>query len=358
MTNNDNGSRKISMAVFDEGAVRVESVDLPPRSSGEIDLAMTASAICGSDLHTVLGHRNTARRTALGHEGVGRVSSADPDTVDDAGTQLELGDRVVFALFSACNSCDRCRAGLTMKCRELIKYGHESVATPPHATGTLATHIRLLPGVPILRVPDDVTDVDVVSAGCAVATAAAIIDRARPFDIDRPILVFGAGAVGVYCAAMLSSEGGEVWVRDPSEQRLEVVEEFGARRDDRTERDYPVAIEASGSPTAFVEAIDAVDLGGHVVAAGSVSAGSTTVTFDPATVVTRRLTISGIHNYTAKDFARGVDWLTTCGRHLDLGRLVSPPVQLSNVEEGFDQMHRGTHHRVLVLLDAALEGDS
>lgn len=340
------------VAVFDGGEVGVERVELPPRAPGEVDVAITAAAICGSDLHTVLGHRPAPPRAALGHEGVGRVTGADTGAADLRGAPLRRGDRVVFALFSACGTCDRCRADLPMKCRALLKYGHESVTTPPHATGTLADRVRLLPGVPVLRLPDDIPDTLVVSAGCAVATAAEIVASAGPPAPGTPVLVVGAGAVGAYCAAMLASLGCRVRVRDLAPDRLALAERLGARRDEPGTGPFPVVVEASGSAAAFTDALAAADVGGRVVAAGAVSPGSTSVNLDPALLVTRRITVSGVHNYTPASFRRGVDWLTGPGRDLGLERLLSPPLPLSSVAEGFTWMREGRCPRVLVRPDA------
>lgn len=345
----------VSLAVFDQGKVTVEQLALRERSARETDVAISAAAVCGSDLHTVLGHRETPARTALGHEGVGHVLDADDDASDLRGARLRRGDRVVFALFSACGTCDRCIGGLTMKCRSLVKYGHESVTKPPHATGTLATGVRLLPGVPVLRVPDQVDDEHVVSAGCAVATAAAIVAAAGPPPAGTRVLVLGAGAVGAYCVAMLASLGCSVSVADPSEERLAVAEQLGAKRAGIERSSFPVVVEASGDPEAFTWALGSADIGGRVVAAGSVSPGNSTVTIDPAVLVTRRLTVAGIHNYTAEDFRWGVDWLLAHASTLRLERLVSPPLPLTRVDEAFQRMRDGRHHRVLVRPDDVVE---
>lgn len=338
----------VSLAVLDQDVVTVEKVELPERSAGEIDVTISVAAICGSDLHTVLGHRSAPPRTALGHEGVGRVAAVDDGRSDFRGAPLRRGDRVVFSMLAACGSCDRCAAGLPMKCRSLIKYGHESVATPPHATGTLASQLRLLPEVPLLRIPDDLHDAQVVSAGCAVATAAAISEAAGPLAKGTRVLVFGAGAVGAYSAAMFTSVGCDVRVREPSEARLAAVESLGVAPDDAGSPPFPVVVEASGSARAFEDAVQAADVGGTVVAAGSVSPGSSTATVDPAMLVTRRLTLKGIHNYTAENFRAGVDWLLAQGRDLGLERLLSPVFPLTAVDEAFRCIQDGSYVRILV----------
>lgn len=348
---------EVSVTVFDSGEIGLERLQLPRRSAGQLDVAVSTAAICGSDLHTVLGRRSSPPRTALGHEGVGHVLDVDDGTVDLRGTPVLRGDRVVFALFSACGECDRCTSGLAMKCRSLVKYGHESVTTPPFATGTLATAVRVLPGVPVLRIPPDLADAHAVSAGCAVATAAAIVAAAGPPAPRTRVLVFGAGAVGLYCAAMLGSLGCSVFVSEPADDRLALVQRLGARPVEPDGQPFPVVVEASGSVAAFTGAIDRADTGGRIVAAGSVSPGSSTATFDPAAVVTRRLSVIGIHNYTAEDFRWGVDWLLAHSRHLSLDGLVSPPVPLTAVDEAFRLMRKGSYPRVLVRPEPEPAGD-
>ncbi len=204
-----------------------------------------------------------------------------------------------------------------MKCRSVIKYGHASVTEPPLSSGTLASLARLTPGVPVLRIPDHVDDSIMVLAGCATATAAAVIKAAAPTG-DESVLIFGAGAVGFYCAAMFAGLGCTVLVRDPSEARLALLTGTGARPDDGRDRPYPIVGEASGNASAFADAFDRVEVGGLVVGAGSVSVNAGTITVDPALLVTRRIRFSGVHNYTPAEFGAAVDWLTEHGPRLGL----------------------------------------
>ncbi|WP_017559147.1 alcohol dehydrogenase catalytic domain-containing protein [Nocardiopsis baichengensis] len=348
---------RVSAAVLDRGAVRVEELLLPERAPGEIDVHIDAAAVCGSDLHTVLGRRPAPERTVLGHEGAGTVAAADPGTRDLRGTPLRPGDRVVFARFGACGTCDRCTRGLEAACRSVLTYGHEGADRAPHATGTLADGVRLLPGVPVLRVPGWAGDAHVVSAGCAAATAAAVLSAGGAAEPGDPALVLGAGAVGAYCAAMLRSEGRTVYVHDPAPRRSAAVRRLGARTDVPDGLAFPLVVEASGSPEAFAAALGAAEAGGRVVAASAVGPGTAEVRLDPADLAARHLTVAGVHGYAAADFLRGVDWLLGPGQFLDLEALVSPPVPLpppgKDLDEAFGLMHAGEHLRVLVAPPAA-----
>lgn len=143
-----------------------------------------------------------------------------------------------------------------------------------------------------------------------------------------------------------------VSVREVSAERLALAESLGGEPDGGGgaggDGAYPVVVEASGHPDAFLGALNAVDVGGRLVADGSVSPGATTVTLDPALLVTRRISVMGVHNYTLESFARGLAWLLERGGDLGLDRLLSPPVPLPQVTAGFELMRQGTYAGVLV----------
>lgn len=344
----------VRVAVLDGPDVRLHQLELPDRPPGQTDVAVTLAAICGSDVHTVQGDRPAPPLAALGHEAVGRVAAADPDATDLRGVPLRPGDRVALSMINSCGRCDRCAHGLSMKCRSLFKYGHASAAEPPYASGMLAELVRVLPGTPVLRIPDDVPDALVVSAGCAVATAVAVLSAVTVAEGDE-VVVTGAGAVGFYCAAMLATAGATVTVHDPSPQRRALVAGLGVRTEgcppeprSRTGDGPAVVVEASGHPDAVTGALRCVGTGGHVVAAGSVSPGSTSITIDPALLVTGRIRLTGVHNYGAEEFARGVDWLLEHGDALPVDRLTAPPVPLAAVAGAIAAVPTASHLRLTV----------
>src|SRR5581483_11035411 len=95
------------------GDIRLEEV-ADPRIEQPTDaiVRLTASAICGTDLHFVRGTMGPmVPGTVLGHEGVGVVEDVGRDV-----TNLRKGDRVVIPSTIACGSCVYCRAGWYSKC--------------------------------------------------------------------------------------------------------------------------------------------------------------------------------------------------------------------------------------------------
>src|SRR4051794_26482472 len=88
------------------GDIRLDDVP-EPRIQEPTDaiVRITASAICGTDLHFIRGTVPHMRPgTILGHEGVGIVEQLGTDV-----RNLNIGDRVVIASTIACGVCSYCR---------------------------------------------------------------------------------------------------------------------------------------------------------------------------------------------------------------------------------------------------------
>ncbi|RYY92368.1 MAG: glutathione-dependent formaldehyde dehydrogenase, partial [Comamonadaceae bacterium] len=93
--------------------VRVESMPDPVlQAPDDIVLRVTATAICGSDLHIYRGKIPAVQHgDILGHEFMG--------VVEDAGsgvTNLRRGDRVVVPFVIACGECFYCNKSLFAAC--------------------------------------------------------------------------------------------------------------------------------------------------------------------------------------------------------------------------------------------------
>ena len=95
------------------GDIRLDDV-LEPELEAPTDaiVRLTASAICGTDLHFIRGSfADRAPGTILGHEGVGVVEKVGPRV-----RNLGIGDPVVIPSTIACGTCSYCRAGYYAQC--------------------------------------------------------------------------------------------------------------------------------------------------------------------------------------------------------------------------------------------------
>lgn len=189
--------------------VRVRNVPEPeilnPRDA---IVKVTATAICGSDLHLYNGVIPTMRSgDVLGHEFMGEVVEVGPA----AGSALKPGDRVVVPFAIACGACWYCREGLTSLCDNsngnagmaealygfsgsgLFGYSHLYGGYP----GGQAEYVRVpLADTGPLRVPPALSDEQVLFLTDILPTGymAAENCQIRPGDT---VAVWGSGPVGL-----------------------------------------------------------------------------------------------------------------------------------------------------------------
>ncbi|WP_040157100.1 alcohol dehydrogenase catalytic domain-containing protein [Mobilicoccus massiliensis] len=314
---------------------------VPELAPGEALVAVDLATICGSDLHTVSGRRPGAHPGILGHEVVGHVVAvADEAPAGVDGVALQVGDRVVWSVTSACGTCDRCAAGRSAKCRALLKTGHEPLDGPWPLSGGHASHVHLRAGTAAVRVPSEIPDASAAMAACALATACACVEAAAgPGLGGARVLVVGAGMLGLCAAALARSAGAvSVAVAELDPERAHRARELGADTvitpPATPEGGVDVAIELSGHPDGVALAIGALDVGGRAALAGSVTPGAP-VPIDPERVVRRHLGIVGVHNYEPRHLAAAVDFLAESGAAYDWPGLVADPVALDDLPAAF-----------------------
>ena len=105
------------------GKVSIDNVPEPKiKHAEDVILRVTATAICGSDLHIYNGFFPQKRDMVLGHEFMGIVEEIGSNV-----TSLQVGDRVVVPFPIACGGCFFCQHGLPGHCENSNpeKYGPE-----------------------------------------------------------------------------------------------------------------------------------------------------------------------------------------------------------------------------------------
>lgn len=145
------------------GDIRLDEVPEPTiQDSTDAIVKLTASAICGTDLHFVRGTVSPmVPGTILGHEGVGIVEQVGSDV-----RNLNIGDRVVIGSTIGCGMCSYCRAGYYAQCDKANPNGPEAGTCffgGPKDTGPIqglqAEKARIpFASVTCVKLPDSVSD--------------------------------------------------------------------------------------------------------------------------------------------------------------------------------------------------------
>ena len=135
--------------------MRVDNVPDPKiQDPGDVVIRITASAICGSDLHLYDGYMPTMKSgDIIGHEPMGIVVE-----VGSAVRKLKVGDRVVVPFTIACGHCFFCENTLTSLCDNSNPNAAIAAAEMGHSPSALFGYSHMLGGIPggqaeYLRVP-------------------------------------------------------------------------------------------------------------------------------------------------------------------------------------------------------------
>ena len=313
---------------------------------------VTMSTVCGSDLHTWQGKRSAEVPVILGHEIVGEVASASRTVRTTAGEPLTAGDRVTWTVHASCGRCYFCREkGLPQKCVDLFKYGHSGCQEPPHFNGGLAEYVYIRPGTGIFKVPDSLSDEEVVPANCALAT---VVNGLETVGMDKgdTVVVQGAGMLGLYAASLLAERGaGKTVMLDVDERRLRTARDFGAditinaRDADPAEitatvreltggRGADLVMELCGVPSVIPHGIEMLRTGGRYLLAGTVFP-EANLTLDGCRLTTKILTVKGIHNYAARHLSEGLDFLVQTREKYPFKKLIAQTFRLDRVGDAF-----------------------
>lgn len=253
--------------------VRVETVDDPTLiAPDDILLRVTATAICGSDLHLFHGKiPETRQGDIFGHEFMGVVEDIGPEV-----TKVKRGDRVVIPFVIACGSCFFCEHDLFAACEttnpdEGSSLRKRAKMTPPAA---LFGYSHLYGGVPggqaeLVRVPKGNVGPFVVPGSLAderVLFLSDILPTGYQAVLNAKIgkgsnvAIFGAGPVGLMaaaCARMLGAA--QIFMVDSAQYRLDfAVAAYGVTPVDFSKTDPSDFILEATAGRGVAASIDAV----------------------------------------------------------------------------------------------------
>jgi len=255
------------------GDIRFEDVP-EPRIQDPTDaiIKVTASAICGTDLHMVRGTLSGMKPgTIIGHEAVGIVEQLGPLV-----RNFNVGDRVVVLSTIACGYCSYCRAGYFAQCDNANPkgkragtafFGGPGPTGPYH--GLQAEKARIpFANVGMVKLPDEVSDDQAILISDIFPTGWFGAEMAEIHN-GHTVAVFGCGPVGQFtiASAMLMNAGRVIAV-DHRDDRLEMARRQGAEIVNFDKEDPIEAILSLTGGIGVDRAIDAVGVDAEHAHAG------------------------------------------------------------------------------------------
>ena len=311
-----------TIIISEPGKVAVTETEMPKVKEGEALLKLLYGGICGSDLGTYRGTFAYASYPRIpGHE-----FSAQIVEIGENDRGLKPGMIVTCNPYFNCQKCYSCERGLVNCCESNETMGAQR-------DGAFSEYITM----PIERIYDgkglNPKQLALIEPFCISYHG---VSRADVKKGDK-VLVIGAGTIGVLAAIAAKAKGGEVYIVDVAEEKLQYAyetfglagmikndseEEFMNRVNEITgeHHGFDVCIEAVGLPATFQNCIDAAAYGGRIVLIG---VGKKNLDFNFTLIQKKELNIFGSRNTLKADFTELID-LVNSGE-IDLEKIVMNP---------------------------------
>jgi len=315
----------------------------PKIINGESIIKVSASGICGSDMHAY--HGKDDRRVPpliLGHEISGVI---------DQGK--ESGKKVVLNPLITCGLCDYCKNKREHLCIKRIILG---MNRPIERQGGFAEYVSI-PDKNIYELPKNLSMKEApIAEPCAVALHAVELGEEK---LSKPIkdikaLVIGSGAIGLLCGLILSKVKNckDIVIVDPNDKRLKESLKYlnakGFKPDNKNIfSDYfEIIFDTVGLEATRQQAIKCIKPGGTIIHIG-LTQPSGVFNFRKTTL--QEITIIGTYCYTNKDFEKTLKILN----NKEIGSLEW--IEYRKLKEGssaFQEIHNGscTAPKIILLI--------
>jgi threonine dehydrogenase-like Zn-dependent dehydrogenase len=305
----------------------------PKLVNGESIIKVSASGICGSDMHAYHGKDN--RRIPpliLGHEISGII---------DKGKLT--GKKVVLNPLITCGECDYCENGREHLCKKRIILG---MNRPIERQGGFAEYVSI-PDKNIYELPKGLS---IKEAPIAEPTAVALhaVELGEK-ELSKPIektkaLVIGGGAIGLLSGLILSKVKNckDIVIADPNNKRLKECSKYLNAQAVRPESKaissdhFDIVFDTVGLESTRKQAIKVIKPGGIIIHIGLTQS---TGSFDFRKATLQEVTFIGTYCYTNKDFEKTLKILN----NKEIGSLNW--IEYRKLKEGslaFKEIHNGS----------------
>ena len=334
--------------------IDIREIALDPPGVGELILAVRAATTCGTDVKVFKrgGHPRMLKvPTLFGHEMAGTVAA-----IGDGVTAFKEGDAVVVANSAPCGRCDYCRRGRENLCEDLL-----------YLNGSFAEYVR----VPARFVARNTHAIPANLAFRKAALAeplACVLHGMDACELPRyaqsssaEIIVFGGGPIGLLFVGALAEDGHHVILADPNQNRLEAGKTLGAKKTVIIERGGGqadvvkaitdggqgawIAVDATGVPEVWVDAIQAVRPGGLINLFGGCAPG-TSIPLDTHLVHYSELTVKGVYHHRPDTMRRAIELLSEPSFQADL--MLSAEMPIERTEDALRAMIRKDALKVVI----------
>ena len=305
----------------------------PKPITGESIIKVTASGICGSDMHAYHGKDN--RRIPpliLGHEISGII---------DKGK--DIGKEVVLNPLITCGKCSYCQNGNEHLCEKRIILG---MNRPIERQGGFAEFVSI-PEKNIYKLPKglSIKEAPIAEPTAVAFHAVELGEKSILKDIKKSkALVIGGGAIGLLCGLILSNvkKCDDITIVDPNNKRLKECSKYlnampvSPESKNIIESNFDIVFDTVGLEATRLQAIKSIKPGGTIIHIGLTQSGGN---FDFRKATLQEITFIGTYCYTNEDFKKTLNILS----NREIGSL--DWIEYRNLKDGakaFKEIHDGS----------------
>ncbi|KAG7877802.1 hypothetical protein KL905_001068 [Ogataea polymorpha] len=336
------------------GEIVIEDRPIPQiKDPHYVKIAIKYTGLCGSDVHYYqhgrVGSFIVEKPMVLGHESSGVIVEVGSEV-----KTLKVGDRVA------------CEPGIPSRYSYEYKSGNYNLcpemafaATPPY-DGTLCRYY-LLPEDFCVKLPENVSlEEGALVEPLSVATHAT---RLAKLTIGDNLVVFGAGPIGLLCAAVGRAFGAnKVCIVDIVSEKLDfaVSKGFATHAINSKDKTFEeilefiqnswdgerpsVAMDATGNQYCIANAIRLLEKKGRYVQVGM---GRQTMDgFPIAEVAERELLITGVFRYTVDDYKIAVSLIASS--KVNVKPLITHRFKFEDVKKAYDFSKEGKSIKIMI----------
>lgn len=321
----------------------LEIADLPiPVADGRVLIKPATVGLCGTDIKVFTGKIPVAYPRVLGHEAIGEVVAAPPDS------DIKPGDRVLVDPGSSCGHCDLCAKGRPHLCRNAGLMGRE-------IDGVFADYVVAPPSA-VLKVPDTISD----KASGLLQVLGTCVHAVKSITVvpGQTAAVIGLGVAGQLIVQLLNDLGMTVVGITRSEWKRDLAQKHGAvatAAPDEAQsllasltdgRGPDLVVEAVGTERTLATSIELVGIGGEVIVFGTLTGGNEGLPY--YLLYYKELTLYNPRAALRDDYQTAID-LTASGR-LTLEPLVTHELSLGDAARAFELVNDPSSLKVLMHL--------
>jgi len=345
----------------------IQEVSLRAPQKGEVEVKLSACAICHSDISLAEGDWGGYLPAVYGHEAAGHVTA-----IGDGVTGYAVGDTVLVTLIRSCGHCVSCSGGQPARCEtgvDRVKGPLSAVDGTPieHGlqTGAFAES-AVVDQSQLAKIPSDMPMDAASLLSCGVITGVGAATNTAKIKPGSSVVVIGAGGVGLNAiqgAAICGAS--KIIAVDLSQEKLDTAKEFGATHGVLATQEKPhrvvkklnggrgvdYVLVAVGAIQAYQTAPQFLCVGGTLVMVGMPPSGAK-MTIQPVMMAATSHTMTG-SNMGDTMLSRDIPYLVELyqqGR-LKLDELITRRYRLEDINEAIADTVAGNARRNVIMFD-------